>query len=148
MSKSILAIDPGTACGWAMRTFCGSTHSGVQKFELKRGESPGMRYWRFERWLGEMIAGIDVIYYEQAHHRGGYATQVGVGFTTIILKVAAENKIETCPVHSATVKKSATGKGNASKAEMIKAAQYLKAGLQDDNEADALHILYYAISEI
>lgn len=34
----------------------GAVESGVQLFDVKRGESPGMRYLRFERWLEEVGA--------------------------------------------------------------------------------------------
>jgi len=150
MSKrlSILAIDQATKTGWALLTFSGNIISGVQDFKRRRGESSGMIFLRFEKWLDEITAGVNVIYYEQAHHRGGAATAIGAGLVAIILKYAAENDIETCSVHSGSLKKFAIGSGKASKAEMFEAAKKYKADVQDDNEADALHMLHYAIQEI
>lgn len=40
---NILALDMATKTGWA--TNAGRT-SGVQTFDVKRGESPGMRFLR------------------------------------------------------------------------------------------------------
>ena len=52
-SVNILALDLATKTGWA--TCVGSVvESGVQAFSVKRGESRGMRYYRFMRWLEEM----------------------------------------------------------------------------------------------
>jgi len=44
-----------------------------------------------------------------------------------------------------TIKKSATGKGNASKAMMIEAARKRGFFPKDDNEADAIAILLWAL---
>ena len=46
-----------------------------------------------------------------------------------------------------TIKKHATGKGNAGKDEMIAAMRALDHGVTDDNEADALAILHWAIAQ-
>jgi len=57
----------------------------------------------------------------------------------------AEHGIEHAAVHSATIKKHATGKGNAGKQEMVAAMQALGFRPEDDNEADALALLDWAI---
>ena len=44
-----------------------------------------------------------------------------------------------------TIKKFATGRGNAGKDEMIAAMRALGHAVTDDNEADALAILHWAI---
>ena len=164
----ILAIDPGTHCGWA--TWDGQhVESGVQVFDLKRGESPGMRFLRFRRWLHQVVWSLDrdfiiidpstyqapdlLFVYEQAHHRGGAATEILVGMTTRIQEFAAEIGAEHASVHSGTLKKFATGKGNASKADMIVAAEGWGARwgigdtITDDNIADALLLLAWAREE-
>lgn len=148
--STILALDLATKTGWAVlnpgewRT----PESGVQKFELSRGESPGMRFLRFRRWLEEVVRLYSpaVIVYEQSHHRGGAATEIAVGFSTRVQEVAAMLGAEHVAVHSATLKKHATGSGRAGKEEMIVAATG-RWGYepQDDNEGDALCLLSYAI---
>ena len=147
---NILSLDLATETGWASNIL--GKRSGVTEFQLKRGESPGMRFLRARAWLGEMFqllgGKIDVIVYEQAHHRGGAATAVCVGLVTEVQAFAAENKIELMPVHTATLKKFATGSGRANKEVMVLAAQDRGWNPQDHNEADAQLLLEYAISEL
>ena len=45
-----------------------------------------------------------------------------------------------------TIKKHATGKGNADKAAMVAAMHALGHAPADDNEADALALLYWALA--
>jgi len=146
----ILALDMATKTGWA--TNIHGNRSGVIEFQLKRGESPGMRFLRFRAWLNELhklLSGeTDVIAYEQAHHRGGAATAVCVGLITEVHAFAAEHNIELMAVHTATLKKFATGSGRANKKDMVKAAQNRGWNPQEHNEADAQILLEYAISEI
>lgn len=147
---NILALDIATKTGWACNI--NGKRSGVTEFTLKRGESPGMRFLRARSWLGELFqlldGKIDVIVYEQAHHRGGAATAVCVGLATEVQAFAAEHGIELMTVHTATLKKFATGNGRASKANMIQAAKEKEWNPVDDNEADAVLLLEYSIKEI
>jgi hypothetical protein len=87
---NILSIDAATKTGWATNIL--GRRSGITEFALKRGESPGMRFLRCRAWLNEMwklLGGqIDVICYEQAHHRGGTATACCVGFGTDRILIA------------------------------------------------------------
>jgi Holliday junction resolvasome RuvABC endonuclease subunit len=80
----------------------------------------------------------ELIVYEQAHHRGGAATEVCVGMSTRVMEVAAQNDIEYSSCHTATLKKWATGKGNADKKAMIKRAYEFVDEVIDDNHADAI----------
>lgn len=141
----ILALDFATRTGWA-----GGGISGVQRFDLRRGESPGMRFLRFRAWLAEICRLIEpeVIAYEQPHHRGGAATEVAYGFLTEVKTMSAAKGIELMPVHSSTLKKWATGKGNAGKGEMVFEAKRRGYNPQDDNEADACLIYEYAQEEL
>ena len=147
---NIIAIDCGGSLGWA--SLCdGRLESGVQVFDLKRGESPGMRFLRFNFWLVYIIKAVKpkLIGFEAAHHRGGAATDLLVGMTTRIIEACALNGIEHAAVHSSTIKKSMAGKGNASKDEMIAKARllYPLVNIADDNEADALLLLAYLVKE-
>lgn len=143
----ILALDSGTKTGWATNIELPTYLSGVQDFSLKRGESPGMRFLMFQNWLKEMLkkSEAEMVIYERAHHRGGAATEVGVGLTAIIQSVCAELKLEHVALHSSALKKYATGKGNASKEIMMAAATKQGWTFEDDNECDALWLLDYAI---
>jgi len=150
----ILAIDPATRTGWATNSRSG-IESGVREFDLRRGESPGMRFLHFRHWL-EVLAeatGAEVLVFEQAHHRGGAATELGVGFATRVMEVAAARGIEYRSCHTATLKKYATGAGNADKERMIEAALARfpqrrnggRGGGLTNDEADALLLLSWGM---
>lgn len=146
---NILTLDCGTKTGWASEVD-GRIESGVQDFGLKRGESKGIRFLRFNTWLNDMLELIKphIVVYEMAHFRGGSATEILVGMTTRIEQFCEEKKIEYSSVHSGSLKRFATGKGNASKEDMRRAAvlKYERMVYTDD-EADALHILAWAKKE-
>lgn len=142
----ILALDFATITGWSAGNI-----SGIQKCDVKRGESPGMRFLRFRAWLKEMCTKLvrpQVIVYEQPHHRGGAATEVAYGFLTEVKTLAAELDIELMPVHSSTLKKWATGKGNAKKDDMTAEARRRGYNPVDHNEADACLLYELARCEL
>lgn len=143
---NILALDLATKTGWAHT--CGD--SGVQSFQPRRGDSPGMRWIEFRAWLNRLLdaAPADLIVYEQAHHRGGAPTHVAHAFIAKAEEVAAERGIEITNRHTATIKKFATGKGNADKKAMLQAARARGWCPADDNEADALWLLALMQAEI
>ena len=144
-----LTLDLGTHTGWASY-IDGSIQSGVQDFSLKRGESPGMRFIMFRSWLKKMLKVVqpDIVVYEQPHHRGGAATELLVGFSTRVMEMCARYEVEHAGVHTATLKKWATGNGRASKEDMIKRANmFPNVAITDDNEADALCLLFYSLKE-
>ncbi len=144
----ILAIDPGSSCGWAVGTERGPEASGVWQLAPARGESPGMRYVRLRAKLNavrEAYPDLGLVVYEAAHHRGGAATEYAAGVATHVQSWCAERGIEHASAHSAAVKKFATGRGNADKADMLRAGRGRFApttGTAD--EIDALWILAWA----
>ena len=149
--NKIIALDMATQTGFAINTF--PWKSGSVCFPVKRGESPGMRFIRFRAWLNEtydvLLCDLDIICYETPHHRGGAATAVCVGMVAILQTFAAEHNIDLMTIHTATLKKYATGNGRAGKEDMIQAArERFDREIIDDNEADALFILAWAISQV
>lgn len=149
---NILALDTGIHTGWATLMDC-TIESGVQDFTKRRGESNGLMFLRFNSWLNEMqqlsMIKIDLVVFEQAHHRGGYATEIGVGLTTRVQEFACRIKAEYMAVHSGTLKKFITGSGKASKEDMMKYFEE-KRGRKpiDDNEADAYCLLMFTCKTI
>lgn len=144
----ILALDLATKTGWA--TNYPIEESGVDTFDVRRGESPGTRYLRFVAWLREKIKiiGPELIVFEKAHHRGGAATEIAAGFATHLQSTCAELGVEHLSVHTGTLKKFATGSGNANKYIMMKRYRAVFGRHPiDDNEADARFLLKYGESE-
>lgn len=147
-----LALDLAIQTGWAALSFHGGVESGVQTFDLKRGDSPGMRFFCFRVWVEEMLDRVSpsVVIYELAHHRGGAATEIAVGFQTRVQEIAASRGIDYVGVHTASLKKFATGSGRAGKPEMIVAARkrWPRQNIEDDNQADALCLLAYMLDVV
>lgn len=147
----VLGLDTATKTGWAF--YDSKTkrviESGVQDFSKKRGESNGLVFLRFRKWIASTIQqGAELVAYEQAHHRGGAATELCVNLTGRVQEACAALHIECATVRTMTLKKFATGKGNAGKPEMIAAAHpVIGRPPIDDNEADAVHVARWAAEE-
>ena len=145
---TILALDLGTTAGWAM--FCdGTITSGSESFKPSRFEGGGMRFLKFKRWLADTKActdGLDAVYFEEVRrHAGVDAAHAYGGFLAHLTAWCEHHQIPYQGVPVGTIKKHATGKGNASKDAMISAAREIGFDPQDDNEADALALLDFAM---
>jgi Holliday junction resolvasome RuvABC endonuclease subunit len=144
-----LAIDLGTTTGWALRPRDGQIAHGFVNFRPQRFEGGGMRYLRFKRWLTEikaMTADIDAVYFEEVRrHAGVDAAHVYGGLMATLTTWCEHHDIPYQGVPVGTIKKHATGRGNASKDEMISAMRSRGHPVSDDNEADALALLHWAI---
>ena len=149
----ILAIDPGSDCGWSLRSSDGTHASGVWNLAPPRGASPGTRYLYLVARMNEILAAhpdLRLVAVEQAHHRGGAATEYAVGVTTHVQSWCAERGIEHTKLHGSKAKKLATGKGTSNKDAMGAAAATRWPGytFQDDNEVDARWIAEAAAQEL
>lgn len=148
--KSILALDLGTTTGWAIYSTDGTITSGTETFKPGRFEGGGMRFLRFKRWLYELSLAesmLTAVYFEEVRrHVGVDAAHAYGGFMAHLTAWCEHHNIPYQGVPVGTIKKHATGKGNAGKDEMIKAARDAGHAVKDDNEADALHLLKYALS--
>ncbi len=149
MTTTILALDLGTTTGWALRGSDDHITSGSERFRPQRFEGGGMRFLRFKRWLTEIkqsCDGIDCLYFEEVRrHTGVDAAHAYGGFLATLTAWCEHHQIPYQGVPVGTIKKHATGKGNASKAEMIAAAKRCGFEALDDNHADALALLDWAI---
>lgn len=147
----ILALDLGTKTGWALSQYtAGVRHitSGVQSFSPGRFEGGGMRFLRLGAWLEEvnkLCGGVQAIYFEEVRrHASTDAAHAYGGYMGKLTEWCELNHVPYQGVPVGTIKKHATGKGNASKEEMMAKAKARGHTPKDDNEADALAILYWA----
>ncbi len=149
MNTTILALDLGTTTGWALAQTDAQITSGSQSFKPQRFEGGGMRFLRFKRWLTDIkqcSSDISLIVFEEVRrHAGVDAAHVYGGFMGQLTAWCEHHQIPYEGVPVGTIKKHATGKGNASKDQMIQAMQARNHSVVDDNEADALALLYWAI---
>ncbi|WP_375695947.1 MULTISPECIES: crossover junction endodeoxyribonuclease RuvC [unclassified Bartonella] len=145
-AQTILCLDLGTKTGWAIRGADGHITSDTENFQSRRFEGGGMRYLCFKRWLTELkrsVDEIDAVYFEEVRrHVGTNASHIYGGFLATLTAWCEHHQIPYEGIPVGTIKKAMTGKGNASKAEMIKAMRAKGHAPCDDNEADALAILY------
>lgn len=144
---NILALDLGQNCGWAMHSD-GKIKSGVWKLQPTKFESAGIRFLKFRRHLETeiVIGGVTKIFYEAVRrHIGTDAAHAYGGYMSQVQAVCIEYEVEYEGVPVQTIKKHATGSGNADKAKMIEAAivKFKHIDVIDDNHADALHLLDY-----
>jgi Holliday junction resolvasome RuvABC endonuclease subunit len=149
MTLTILALDLGTTTGWALRDRDGSITSGSETFKPRRFEGGGMRFLRFRRWISEIQKSVSEIQFlcfeEVRRHAGVDAAHAYGGFLATLTAWCEHHGIPYQGVPVGTIKKHATGKGNAGKAEMIAAVRARGFRPADDNEADALALLVWAI---
>ena len=148
-TPSILALDLGSTTGWAIRNSrCRILH-GTVEFRPNRFEGGGMRYLRFGKWLDqtlEVTDGIDVIHYEEVRrHAATDASHVYGGLLATLTAWCEDRSIPYGGVPVGTIKRFATGKGNADKQAMIAAVRERGFEPADDNEADAIAILLWAL---
>ncbi len=149
MLRPILALDLGTTTGWALRGFDGLVTTGTASFKPSRYDGGGVRYLRFTNWLTELdrLSGpVGTIWFEEVRrHAGTDAAHVYGGLMASLTSWAELRGIPYEGVPVGTIKRHATGKGNANKAAMIAAANARGFSPADDNEADAIAILHWAI---
>jgi hypothetical protein len=148
-SRSILALDLGTTTGWALSGYDGLITSGTASFRPGRFDGGGMRYLRFTNWLTEIdrLSGpVETIWFEEVRrHTGTDAAHVYGGLMATLTSWAELRGVPYQGVPVGTIKKHATGRGNADKLAMIAAARARGFSPADDNEADAIAILLWAM---
>jgi crossover junction endodeoxyribonuclease RuvC len=156
----LLALDLGTSCGWAVSDN-GYIVSGVWDLRGSRFEGGGMRFVRFRQHLEEMLAPekkIELVAVEEVRrHIGTTAAHVYGGLLAHVQQMCEARQIAYVGVPVATIKKTATGRGNATKEAMIEAARVLwpdwwkqSRGYTDgiDDEADARFLAVTVLKEL
>tara|TARA_Y100001973_G_scaffold72399_1_gene105564 strand:+ start:2544 stop:3011 length:468 start_codon:yes stop_codon:yes gene_type:complete len=148
-----IGIDIGTSCGYAW-TDDGKVHSnlsGVADFTPRRHEGGGMRYLRFRRMLATLVDDplSTVVFYEEvAAHKGTTAAHVYGGFLAVLSEWCEERSIPYRGLPVGSIKKHATGLGNASKAKMLASAFSTFGPVQSEDAADALWTLSLGLKEL
>lgn len=147
--NNVLALDLGIKCGYAIFDFDGeSIISGTKKLPHAKNIGAGVKFLEFRRWLLDLIDKhkIKEIYFERVYrHLGTDAAHAFGGFMYHMAAVCEEIGVKYTGIPVGTIKKSATGRGNASKEDMIAFAKTNGFNPIDDNEADGLAILILAL---
>lgn len=148
---TILALDPGTHCGWCLRHDRDRLDSGVFDLKPRRFEGGGMRWVYLRRFLRPLLTDPVpslVVFEEVRRHMGVDAAHIYGGIIAVIQEECEAAGIPYTALPVATVKKFATGRGGANKEAMMAAAK-ARWGVpfEDDNEADARWIAECAAAQ-
>lgn len=176
-------LDLATRTGWSALARTGDFSTGVQEWNARTGETNGIRFERFRGWLRMKLDSLgfvagDVVAYEEpiVHGRGSDQIRRALGFVSMLELEATDRKLELLPVPNTTLKKHATGRGDALKPDMIRAAiarwgwdqswqlvavrdfdKKYRAGLEvlarrgrvpDDNQVDAVWGLNFTLAKL
>jgi crossover junction endodeoxyribonuclease RuvC len=138
----LLAFDLGTKCGWAMGRAHDDLSSGALNLAATRFSGGGIRFVRFRKELATMLhADVDQVVFEEVRrHAGVDAAHVYGGLLAILTSECEERNIPYEGIPVGTWKRHATGKGNASKAEIVRALQAKGFTPKTEDEADAIGI--------
>jgi hypothetical protein len=137
----ILALDLGTHLGWALSSPESSGTLHLQTPAQRRFEGSGMKWLRLRKFLDE-VGAVDLVVLEEVRrHAGTDAAHAYGGALAVVTAWCEQHKIPHTSFAVSAIKRHATGKGNANKDAMIKAAAERGWIVEDDNHADALWIL-------
>ncbi|WP_277496583.1 crossover junction endodeoxyribonuclease RuvC [Elizabethkingia anophelis] len=144
----ILALDIATTSGYSSST----GESGTFNCSFKKGESGSIRLLRFRNKVNELLDLIkpEVVAYERSAGRNTHSIKTQSEMIGVLTLMLEDRNIQYASYSPSEVKKFFTGKGNASKEDMIKTAKkkYTEIEILDDNHADALAILELAQSDL
>ncbi|WP_395461733.1 crossover junction endodeoxyribonuclease RuvC [Wolbachia endosymbiont (group A) of Therophilus tumidulus] len=130
--------------GWAILTD-GVIKSGSKSFHGSRFSGGGMHFLSFRNWLNS-LKDISAVYFEEVRrHLGTDAAHCYGGFLAVLSAWCEEHHVPYKGVPVKTIKRFIAGKGNASKSEVIEAIREKSFSPRDDNEADALALMFYVM---
>ncbi len=145
---TLLALDLGTSLGFAIFKD-GKFISGTKRLGTYK-EKFGARFHEFRTWLLNIIAkhNIEAVYFERVFgHKGIEAAHCYGGFLYMLASVCFQQNIPCKGLTVQAIKKFMTGKGNATKDEMIAATKQKGFNPETDDEADAISIMLIAIED-
>lgn len=144
---NILALDLGTNLGFAIYKN-GKFISGTKKLGTYK-EKFGACFHEFRKWLLNILAkhNLEAVYFERVYgHKGVEAGHCFGGFMYMLASVCFQQKIPCISFSVQAIKKFMTGKGNATKDEMIDAARQKGFNPETDDEADAIAVMILALN--
>ena len=140
-----LALDIGTTSGWATAFDSGQRSSGSIKLKAHQFANWASRMTKMRGLLDGLhtLEPIEEVWFEEVRrHNGVAAAHVYGALMGTVAEWCDLRDIPYSGVSVGTIKKFATGSGNASKERMISAVkEKWRANVKDDNEADAIALL-------
>lgn len=173
MSVRLLAIDPGSNCGYSVMDVqqpgpripgilrAKRDTAGLWDLQQKRFEGAGMRFLRLQKFMEEVNP--DFVVYEQVNfpHKSTAAAAVYWGIVSAITTFCEARGIAYAAIMTNDLKKKATGKGGGKgtdKPAIVAAANTFfninppldekdVASNKDNNIADAMWLMQIALEE-
>lgn len=159
---TVLALDLGTALGWAFARNGIIEAWGVEDLSIRGDDShaAGDRLIKFFNWMNGSDGapgwgGVDEVFYEiaGANLRNMAANEVYYQLKGVVRMFCASCRIPLTGMHNATLKKSFTGNGRAEKHEMCSYARNLgwtggrEGTAMDHDAADAVALIVCILKE-
>jgi len=149
----IIAIDPGQSCGyaWTDNGTIDVKRSGV--WDLGQFTQPGQRFSKYAGKLGSCVR-AEYLVYETAPGLRGQALRWHAGYLANAQRWAYENDAQFIGCNVATLKKFATGHGDATKGDMLESFLHNYAKNQwwladePNDRIDALWLLVWGVVQI
>lgn len=143
-----LSLDLGVNTGYAILEDNGKIKSGTKTFLFDSSlDRYGKKWVMFDEWLHKINDKriIDRICFEDVNaacHRSHFASKTYFGLSSTLEKFCEIMGIPYEGIPVTKIKKHIAGHGNATKKEVIEAVRKRGFLPKDDNEADALAILF------
>ena len=145
--KLVLGIDSATNTGWAICKNGEILDYGEFNCRKLKKEKAGYLFERYYDAVFSIIVPLSKtgaifnVNYEMTHHRGRWATTYGYAWITRLMEICDTRDINLVGIRTPVLKKLATGKGNATKEEMVLYANKLIPSTITSNDiADAIHL--------
>lgn len=148
--NNFVCLDLGTQTGYA-KYDDGKIDSGSKDFSTKRFEGGGFRGLRFRDFLNTLTEQRkpQAIYFEEVRaHMGTLAAHVYGGLLMVLTMWCEEHEVPYLSVPVQHIKTAVTGNHMAKKEEVIAAVKRLGHNPKDDNEADAIALMYHVIRKL
>lgn len=143
----LVALDLGSVCGFAVKSKHGLSH-GTINFK-KKGKFSPRGYHQLYMWLCEfgetaIAYGDNLEIVVEKPHAGRFFAPVQIlfGLMGAVQVFCGEYETEPTLYSPTEIKKYWTGKGTASKEEMVAVTQKKFPSVTDHNESDAIALLY------
>jgi len=144
----VLSIDPASKCGWAMWT--GGRLFRLGTWKLSSGKPLELRFRQVAKHVARAVGELQhasggrvVVAFEEApfNTTGIDSTMSAYGLRALLMVTCAEQRVRYLRINVSTAKKSATGYGDAHKAEIIAAiSKRFSIPKLSDDEADAVAV--------
>jgi len=152
---NILALDLAKQTGFSRYFSHGNnTYSGSKSFAPLRGQSVSALFGKWSIWIDTMLRvnEFNVVAYELIdwNIRSQHWREMYLGMTGILEGACFNHTIDCKGYTVRDIKLAATGQAKAEKSEMVRTARLMWPDQQiiDDNQADALWVLYVCMRDL